>query len=71
MFTLFFSEKEIKNFEDVKNSNTARFAKFFRDLLNKNIYFSPSPFEANFISEAHTEAQLDKTLKAIKKVLSK
>jgi len=71
MFTLFFSENEIRNFEDVKNSNTVRFAKFFRDLMSKNIYFSPSPFEANFISKAHTEVQLDKTLKAIKKVLSK
>jgi len=69
MFTLFFSDHEICNFDDVKNSDTDKFARFFRALLAENIYFSPSAFEANFISEAHTEAQLDKVLEVIKKVL--
>lgn len=71
MFTLFFSDHEIKNFEDVKRSDTDRFAKFFRALLAENIYFSPSAFETSFISEAHTEKQLEQTLGTIKKVLDK
>lgn len=70
MFTLFFSDREIRNFEDVKNSDTARFAQFFRALLNENIYFSPSAYETSFISAAHTEQQLEKTLLTIKKVLA-
>ncbi|MFA6335846.1 MAG: glutamate-1-semialdehyde 2,1-aminomutase [Bacteroidales bacterium] len=70
MFTLFFSNSEIKNFEDVKKCDTERFNKFYRKLLNKNIYFSPSQFETNFISAAHTEKQLENTLKAINNALS-
>lgn len=69
MFTLFFSKKEIKNFEDVKKCDIIRFGNFFRYLLNNNIYFSPSQFEANFISAAHTEKQLDNTLDIIQKAL--
>jgi glutamate-1-semialdehyde 2,1-aminomutase len=69
MFTLFFSDHAIHNFEDVKNSDTARFAMFFRELLKENIYFSPSAFEAGFISAAHSHEQLEKVLKSIKKVL--
>lgn len=69
MFTLFFSDKEIRNFEDVKNSDTARFAKFFRALLAEKVYFSPSAYEANFISSAHSEKILGKTLDTIEKVL--
>ena len=71
MFTLFFSNHEIRNFDDVKRSDTDRFAKFFRELLKENIYISPSAFEASFISAAHTPQQLEKVLKTIKKVLSK
>jgi len=70
MFTLFFSDHEIRNFEDVKRSDTERFAKFFRALLAQNIYFSPSAFEANFISAAHTAQQLEQTLQTIKQVLT-
>lgn len=69
MFTLFFSDHEIRNFEDVRNSDTERFAAFYRKLLEQKIYFSPSPYEAHFLSQAHTEQQLEKTLKAIKKAL--
>jgi len=69
MFTLFFSDHEIRNFEDVKRSDTERFAKFFRALLAKNIYFSPSAFETSFISDAHTNKQLEQALETIKNTL--
>jgi glutamate-1-semialdehyde 2,1-aminomutase len=69
MFTLFFSDHEIRNFEDVRTSDTERFAAFYRKLLDQKIYFSPSPYEANFLSQAHTDEQLEKTLKAVKKAL--
>ena len=71
MFTLFFSEHEICNFDDVKRSDTDRFALYFRELLKENIYISPSAFEASFISAAHTNEQLEKVLGTIKKVLPK
>lgn len=71
MFTLFFSDHEIHNFEDVKHTDTNRFAKFFRALLAENIYFSPSAFESSFISQAHTQVQLEQTLETIKRVLAK
>jgi len=69
MFTVFFSDHEIRNFEDVKRSDTERFAKFFRALLAKNIYFSPSAFETSFISDAHTNKQLEQALETIKNIL--
>lgn len=71
MFTLFFSDHEIKNFEDVKRSDTDCFARFFRAMLQENIYISPSAFEACFISAAHTDQQLETVLQSIKKVLSR
>ena len=64
MFTPFFTENEVVNFEDVKRCDTDRFARFFRHLLSRGVYISPSQFEANFISTAHDEVTLDKVLQA-------
>ncbi|MEA4981847.1 MAG: hypothetical protein VB066_03935 [Paludibacter sp.] len=69
MFTLFFTSEEINNFEDAKKADTNRFGKFYRKMLDQQIYFSPSPFEANFISAAHSEQQLEQTLMAIKNAI--
>ncbi len=69
MFTLFFSENELLNFEDVKRCDTERFAGFYRKLLEAGIYFSPSQFEACFLSACHTEASLERVLKVVKRVL--
>ena len=69
MFTLFFNDNEIKNFEDVKDSDSQRFSKFFNQLLENGVYISPSQFEANFISMAHSKPILNKTLEIIDKVL--
>jgi glutamate-1-semialdehyde 2,1-aminomutase len=70
MFTLFFSEKEIKNFEDVRQCNNKRFGLFFRKMLTEGIYFSPSQFEANFISIKHSKNELDRVLGSVKKVIN-
>lgn len=69
MFTLFFADTAIKNFEDAKNADAERFGKFYRKMLEQQVYFSPSPFEANFISAAHSERQLQQTLKAVTKAI--
>lgn len=69
MFTLFFSAKAINNFEDAKQADAERFERFYRKMLEQHIYFSPSPFEANFISASHSERQLEQTLRAVKKAI--
>ncbi|KAA6352360.1 Glutamate-1-semialdehyde 2 1-aminomutase [termite gut metagenome] len=66
MFTLFFTEEVVRSFDDVKKANTDRFSRFFKYMLLNNIYISPSQFETNFLSAAHTEKELIKFVKAVK-----
>lgn len=58
MFTLFFTDKEVNSFADAKNTDQERFAKFFRYMFAHNFYISPSQFEANFLSAAHSDKEL-------------
>lgn len=69
MFTLFFHENEINDFEDVNHCNLKRFERFFKKALDKGLFFAPSQFEANFISAAHSSINLDKTLDIISEIL--
>jgi glutamate-1-semialdehyde 2,1-aminomutase len=70
MFGLFFTPGPVHNYEDAKKSDLAKFARFHRGMLENGIYLAPSQFEAGFTSLAHTEADIDQTLAAAKKVLS-
>ena len=63
MFGFFFSDELPRNFDDVQNSNIEFFSKFFRKMLEKNIYLPPSAYESCFISTEHDE---EKMLKAAK-----
>ena len=65
MFTLFFNENPVRNFQDTKRSDQERFARYFRNMLAHGIYVSPSQFEGNFISVCHTDEVLEKVLRAI------
>lgn len=69
MFSLFFTDEPVRNYDDVQKSNHSRFAKFYLNLLDQGIYLAPSPFETNFISSAHSDEDLEKTLIAIEKSL--
>lgn len=69
MFTLFFQEGPVRNFPEAKQSDTQAFAAFHQHLLAEGIYFPPSQFEAAFLSLAHTEADIDRTLSAMEKHL--
>ena len=71
MFTIFFGPKEVSSFEDLKDLDKERFKEYFRFMLERGIYLSPSPYEACFISSAHTEEHLEKTRDAIVEFLSK
>jgi glutamate-1-semialdehyde 2,1-aminomutase len=64
MFTLFFTEGPVKDYRTAKMSDTKRFAHFFIEVMEQGIYIPPSQFEAWFISLAHTQKDLDKTVDA-------
>jgi len=65
MFSIFFKKIPVKNYNDLKSCDHEAFARFYRRMLQKNIYLSPAQGEANFISAAHTSVILGTVLKAI------
>ena len=67
--TLLFSEKVIKNYTDAKTCDTGLYAKYFKGMLEEGIYLAPAQFEASFVSFAHTEEDIEKTLDSAAKVL--
>lgn len=67
MFSAFFTDNQVKNYEDAKKSNLTMFTKYFQNMLNNGIYLAPSQFEAGFMSSAHTSEDIDKTLDAARK----
>ncbi|MHA8102026.1 glutamate-1-semialdehyde 2,1-aminomutase [Aquirufa nivalisilvae] len=71
MFTLFFTNKAVKNFSDAKTSDTAKFGIYFREMLNQGVYLPPSQFESWFLSAALDEAHIDHILKASRIALEK
>ncbi|NBA75102.1 glutamate-1-semialdehyde 2,1-aminomutase [Flectobacillus sp. BAB-3569] len=64
MFTLFFTDKPVNNFEDAKSSDTALFGKFFNAMLKRGVYMAPSQYEAMFISTALTDEHVAQILDA-------
>ena len=70
MFGLFFTSGPVHQYEDAKKSDTAKFGRFHRGMLERGIYLAPSQFEAGFTSLAHTEADIEQTLTVAREVLS-
>ncbi|MDX1386574.1 MAG: aminotransferase class III-fold pyridoxal phosphate-dependent enzyme, partial [bacterium] len=64
MLSLFFSEQPVHNLSEVLKSQKKLFSKFFREMLARGVYLPPSPFEAWFVSLAHGENEIAKTLRA-------
>ncbi len=64
MFTFFFTGAPVIEYESAKRSDTALFGKFFHHMLERGIYLAPSQFEAGFVSAAHTEADIARTVEA-------
>jgi glutamate-1-semialdehyde 2,1-aminomutase len=62
--TIFLSADPVRNYSDAKKSDTRRFGAFFRAMLERGFLLAPSQFEALFVSAAHTEADLDRTVDA-------
>ncbi len=69
MLGLFFTDRDVKNFEDAKTSNLDMFSAYYNGMLEKGIYLAPSQFEALFISAAHEAEHIDKTIQAAEEVL--
>jgi glutamate-1-semialdehyde 2,1-aminomutase len=67
--TVFFTPGPVRNYTDAKHSDTKRYARFFREMLDRGIFLAPSQFEAAFISAAHTSADIDRTLAAARESL--
>jgi glutamate-1-semialdehyde 2,1-aminomutase len=70
MFTFFFTQGPVTDWDSAKHCNTAKFGDFFRAMLERGIYLAPSQFEAAFISAAHTDEDIDRTIAAAKEALA-
>lgn len=62
--TLFFSADPVRNYSDAKRSDTKRYARFFREMLDRGVFLAPSQFEAAFVSAAHTSDDVTRTIAA-------
>ena len=68
MFCAYFTGEPVWNLADALKSDRERFKKYFHGMLDEGIYLAPSPFEAGFLSTAHSEADIEQTVKAAAKV---
>jgi len=64
MFQIFFTDKPVTDYRTSKKADDKKFQKMFRSLLKSGIFIAPSQFETVFLSDAHTKADLNKTLNA-------
>ena len=70
MFTFFFTDQPVTDYESAKRSDTARFGRFFRAMLERGIYLAPSQFEAAFLSAAHTDDDVSQTVAAAREAFN-
>jgi glutamate-1-semialdehyde 2,1-aminomutase len=70
MFTIFFTDQPVTDWDSAKRSDTARFGRFFRAMLEQGIYLAPSQFEAAFVSAAHTDEDVRTTVDAAKQAFA-
>jgi glutamate-1-semialdehyde 2,1-aminomutase len=66
MFTWFFTDGPVTDWESAKRCDMARFGEFHRRMLELGIYLPPSQFEAAFVSAAHSDADIQKTIDAVR-----
>ncbi len=71
MFTFFFTPDPVVDWESAKRCDTARFKQFFHWMLDRGIYLAPSQFEAGFVSAAHSEQDIARTVDAANEFFSR
>jgi glutamate-1-semialdehyde 2,1-aminomutase len=69
MLTVFFHRGPVRSWTDAAESDRERFARFHRGLAARGVYFPPSQFEAAFVSAAHTDDDIDRTIDAARSAL--
>lgn len=65
LFSVFFTDRDVRCYEDAKSQDTDAFARFFHAMLAQGIYMPPSAFEAYFVSRAHTPDILERIIAAL------
>ncbi|MBV2365973.1 glutamate-1-semialdehyde 2,1-aminomutase [Streptomonospora nanhaiensis] len=65
LFTVFFTDTEVTDFDGARAQNTDRFAAFFHAMLEQGVYLPPAAFEAWFFSAAHDDAAIDRVISAL------
>jgi glutamate-1-semialdehyde 2,1-aminomutase len=71
MFGLFFTDRTVTDYAQATQCDLAAFKRFFHGMLDAGIYLAPSAFEAGFLSNAHSEADIDQTVAAAREVLKR
>ncbi len=71
MMSTFFTDHEVMDYESARSSDTDLYGEYFQEMLKKGIYISPSQFEAMFLSTAHSEEDIEETIKTAREVLRK
>ncbi len=71
MLGLFFTDCAVNNFDDAKTCDLEQFARYYQGMLAEGIYLAPSQFEAGFVSLAHTEEDIERTIAAASRVLGR
>jgi len=66
MFGFFLCDGPVRNFEEAKAADTAKFGQLHRAMLERGVYLAPSAFEAGFTSLAHSDSDIDATLTAFR-----
>ena len=69
MFCLFFAEHPVRNVAEAMDQDKAAFRRFFHSCLEGGVYMAPSPFEAGFLSLAHTESDIEETAAVMARAL--
>ena len=70
MWTLFFTDRAVTDWPSASQADRARYGRFFHAMLARGIALAPSQFEANFISAAHTRADIAETVAAVGEALA-
>ncbi|MDA8240954.1 MAG: glutamate-1-semialdehyde 2,1-aminomutase [Nitrospiraceae bacterium] len=71
MFCTYFTDKEVYNYATAKTSDTRKFSAFFSEMLQQGVNLAPSQFEAGFMSLAHSDRDIERTVQAAYKALKK
>lgn len=71
MLTAFFTDEPVTDYESAKRSDATEYARFFRGMLERGVYLAPSQFEAAFVSTAHTQADVERTVAAAREAFGR